>query len=1069
MDRTYLNMQRIVLELKALMMRDYALVGWPEGALDKPQYYEVDQWQLLPAEEGMTAEDALAMPDKRWREYGAGMAWGGWDAEAFFRFRVAPPRDFFGKRLYVRLSTGREGWDAVNPQFLAYVNGVVRQGMDVNHRELLLSTCAREGEEFDVLLWAHGGMLDQKTFLRAAVTGREEELEKLYYHMSVPLEAARVLPDSAERRTILEWLQKAANLLDLREPYSPAFYDSVRRAGEMMDKFYRRGFGGEGTLSVIGESHLDVAWLWREKHTRAKAARIAATALELMRYDRNFQFVFTQPYLYESLAEEYPRLFERIRERSREKRWETEGAMWVEADCNITGGESLVRQLLYGKAYLQKYFDVDSRILWLPDTFGFTAALPQIMKKSGVDYLLTAKLTRNDTNRWPYDSFRWRGIDGSEVLVSTAMAIDCEELERGRFDTKVNGRLTPAETLGAWRRYQQKDCSDTALFTYGFGDGGGGPIREDLENLGRMQAGIPGLPRIKTQTAGEYFDQLAKSDQEKPLPKYDGELYFEYHRGTYTTFGAAKRLNRRCEFLLQEAESYSALAEPLGLAYPQEELRSAWKKLLAQQFHDTLPGTCIKEACEDAMAALHSVEEKGEAILDAALTRIADHMEGEFEKGIVIFNPAPFLRSDVVRIPFDGFDDPKFQKGFDLLDEKGNRFEGQRMELDDGDEVWVYVEDLPPKGYKAFEVVPPIVLNLSRYARHQEYAHFTNDFFEVAMNESGEITRLYDKIYERDVIPEGARGNEMRVYEDKPAAYDAWNISRREEERSWPVDQVEKVQVENGPVCRRVRFTKRLQKSIVIQDVIFYHRIPRIDFETLVDWQADQMMLKTAFPVEVNARSAHYDIQFGSFERPTHNNTSYERAQFEVVGHKWADLSETDYGVSLLSDSKYGYEVKEGIMRMTLLRSPRSPNPEMDRHVHHFIYSLYPHEGNYAAGGTVPMGYFLNQPLRVRPITGRGLAPTKSALVRASSEHVVVETFKAAETGDGYIVRMYECHNTRGTVSLTFARPVEKAYECDLLERYVAAVSAEGCRVAFEVQPFEIKTLFVRFNDAMEG
>ena len=482
------RVKRIVRELK-----DYCY----------PSREQIMSYKIKPGDiQGLTElnPDSLHLDSSGWQDFGPEDRWGGRDRHYWFKTEVSIPERFDGRTVVYEVKTGREGdWDALNPQFLLYINGQLVQALDVNHREAILAENAKVGEVFSIALHAYSGMKEGLVELKSDLAVLDREVEKLYYNIKVPLEVAELIePETKTRIDILNYLNDAVNLLDLRKPGSQAFMDSVTTANQFLEReFYEKYCGSEEVTAVcVGHTHIDVAWLWTIAQTREKAARSFSTVLQLMREYPEYVFISSQPQLYKFVKEDHPEVYQEIKERIREGRWEAEGAMWLEADCNLASGESLVRQVLFGTRFFEREFGVKNKILWLPDVFGYSAALPQILKKSGIDYFMTTKISWNEYNKIPYDTFKWRGIDGTEVLTHFVTTQDAGMSSKSHTTT-YNGNLVPTQVIGAWQRYQQKDLSNEVLISYGYGDGGGGATKEMLENARRMSRGIPGCPQVK--------------------------------------------------------------------------------------------------------------------------------------------------------------------------------------------------------------------------------------------------------------------------------------------------------------------------------------------------------------------------------------------------------------------------------------------------------------------------------------------------------------------------------------------------------------------------------------------
>ncbi len=1016
-------------ELKRLKVKQsFAIDGWKyrEGFFIRPEDAAVGAWEDFDCNT---------------------MHWYGKDRHYWFKTVYQVPQELEGKRMWLYVCTQIEGWDAKNPQFLLFVNGEAVQGIDMNHREVFLCPCAKAGEELALDLQAYTGIDHQEFSLVVRLMEIDEKIEKLYYDLWVPLSAfGRMEEDDRNRKQIEEILNNTVNFLDLRMPYSEEFYRTVDEASAYIEKaLYSEMAGFSDVIATcIGHTHIDVAWWWTVAQTREKVARSFATVLKLMEEYPNYKFMSSQPQLYVFLKERYPELYEKVKERIREKRWEPEGGMWVEADCNLTSGESLVRQFMHGKRFFREEFGVDNRILWLPDVFGYSGALPQIMKKCGIDYFMTTKLAWNQFNKVPYDTMRWRGIDGTEVLTHLITTLDVEQ-PVANFFTTYNGMLHPGAVMGGWMRYQNKDINNDILISYGYGDGGGGPTREMLETSVRMEKGVKGIPKVRQEFARTYFDELKdRVEGNKRLPVWEGEFYFEYHRGTLTSMGRNKRANRKSELGLMDLELLSVLAQDT-VDYPASELDSMWKVVLLNQFHDILPGSAIREVYEVTREEYGQLAEKLADMGERRRRAIAG--EGD---AVMIFNTTGKERDDVVSLGAFA--------GEALRDDAGEVYPVQRTE----NGAVAYVKNIPSKGYKSFAVLDAVPALVESDANAVPFRlinerKLETPFYTVKLDEQGMFTSVYDKENDREVIQEGHRANLFRMYEDKPIYYDNWDIDIFYTEKFWDVDQVERMEwTELGPVRAVLAITRKASNSVINQEIIFYAQSRRIDFVTHVDWKEHQTLLKVHFPVAVHTDEATFDVQFGNLTRKTHQNTSWDVARFESCGQKWMDLSEGNYGVSLLNDCKYGHSVKDSDMALTLIKSGIEPNPVTDQEEHVFTYAIYPHAQGWRAAGTVAQAYKLNQPLLVQ--TG-AQAGKNYSLASVDRSNVVIETIKQAESGEGIVVRMYESENSLTKAKLTVNRPFEKAWICNLLEEKESEGHVEGNVIDVTLRPYEVVTV----------
>lgn len=935
------------------------------------------------------------------------------DKHYWFKADVEVPAEKEGVEYRLRAATDKSGWDGCNPQCTVFIDSdTAYQAFDTNHTETPISSGKHR-----VYIYFYTGMNNAQSMeFHLSVYGVDLITEALYYDMNVPFLAMKELnPDSTEYYSICNCLDRACQMIDFRERRLGDFRKSAKAALDFMrEEFYGKVCrdDAKNELLVIGHTHIDVAWLWTLAQTEEKAQRSFSTVIRLMEKYPEYKFMSSQPQLYAYVKKHDPELYEKIKEKIKSGQWEAEGAMWLEADTNLISGESLIRQILLGKKFMKEEFGVDNRTLWLPDVFGYSGALPQILKKSGVPRFFTTKLNWCETNKFPHDTFVWQGIDGSEVFAVLT-------------ETYVN-TLDPKPLMGAWKYRPSKKYSDTMLFTFGFGDGGGGPTAEMMEHYRRLEKGIPGLPKVKYALPADAIDKIHEKFEKnaelvKFTPKWKGELYLEMHRGTYTTIAKNKKNNRKSEYLYQDAETLSITNGIFNnnAKYPTELLDENWHTILKNQFHDIIPGSSIKEVYDDSDVEYAKLFEDGNKVKNEALTYLADNVNAKGD--LLIYNPTPFVQSGIVKTA------------------NGT----------------VYAENVPAHGWK---VVSMSSNGLKNTVKANEKT-IENELLKVTFNEKYHIVSIYDKKNEREVISDGAEANVFEIFENYPRAYDAWEITEYYKQKKWIADGVDKIEVINESGIAGIRVYRSYMKSKFVQTITLKEGAARVDFDTHVDWHEDHVLLKTAFPLDIISDNATYDIQFGYIQRPTHRNTSWDEAKFEVSGHKWADLSDSGYGVSLLNDCKYGYNCEENVLKLTLLTSQTYPNPVADRGEHDFSYAILPHAGAVVCGDTIKEGYLFNKPLEAVKVTGTGNVPAEYGLVESSSEGFAVETIKKGEYGEDIIARGYECFGSKRKVSLTFGFDVKKAYLCDLMENELEEIEVKNNSVSFNVGNFEIITL----------
>ena len=944
----------------------------------------------------------------------------GEDSHVWFHFEIDIPEHMQGKPTELGICTNFDRFGVTtNPQFLLYVDGKICQGMDTRHKEYLLP----EGTNFDIYIYAYTGPSIPKCQFSAEIRNVNAVARDFYYDVNTVYEATKLLDENTqEYMETLMYIDRALSMLDLYEVGSAAYFDSMKAAKEFFDKeFYGKYCGNQrASVACIGHTHIDCAWLWTLRQTREKAQRSFATVLELMRRFPEYKFTSSQPLLYKYVKEEAPELYAQIKERVAEGRWECEGGMWVEADCNIPTGESFVRQLIYGKRFFREEFGKDNRVLWLPDVFGYSAALPQILKGCGIDWFVTSKISWNDTNMMPCDTFAWQGIDGTQVYTYFLTAQDKKKNSPLTRYVTYNGDTTPKMMAGTYDRYHDKNLSDEVMLTYGFGDGGGGPTAEHIEMAKRLSHGVPGVPNARFEHVEPFLSRMESRIKENPaLPKWVGELYLEFHRGTYTSIAKNKKNNRQCEFLYMNAEALCELTKHLlGKKSPKAELREGWETILTNQFHDIIPGSSIGPVYDQSDIDYAKIIYSARNILADRSADVSAKISSE--RGFVVFNPNSFAAS-------------------------ANVLAGGKTG---------FVSGIPAKGYLATNDIK-FTNSISIDGKTVE-----TPLLHVEFDENWQISSIYDKKAEREVLC-GA-GNELRVYADYPDAYDNWEWQEYSLAAYKTLTEVSEAEFIEDGARKGIKITRPFMSSKITQTMWFCDETPKIDFETHIEWHEHNKMLKTAFDVDVNADKATYEIQFGSVERPTHKNTSWDRAKFEVCAHKYADLSDGGYGVSLLNDCKYGHDIHENTMMLSLLKSGVMPYPEADQGDHSFTYSLYVHEGTLRESDTVKLAYLLNNPLvAVRAKGKRSEIPESYSLVSVDKDNVICETVKESEEGTATVLRFYESKNTRTKAQITLGFPAKKCYVCDMLENEKEELPITDGKINVSLHGFEILTLKV--------
>ncbi len=997
--------------------------------------------------------------DSPWPKISADQYWGKWKQDFIFRTTFTIPAEWDKSQpIALYLPFGDAG-DFSHPEALAYIDGVPYAACDRHHQEILLKPEWADGKSHALALhgWTGlGGSISKSSptrlFMRqCSVVQIHPPTRDFIARARIALETANNLDDNNPAKYhLFNALNDAFNALDTRDPLGDdKFYASVEPAIQTLKAgIEKAGAPLDVVVHATGHAHIDVAWLWTLGQTRRKSERTFHNVIRLMEQFPEYHFSQSQPQLYQYIQEDQPALFESIKQKINEGRWEPMGGMWVEADCNLSGAESLARQFLLGRTFFKENFgrDAESPVLWLPDVFGYAWALPQLIQQAGLKYFMTIKIGWSQYNRLPYDTFMWQGIDGTQILThfSTVKEFGSE------YASTYNSMANAKETLGAWQNFQHKELQKDLLMAYGFGDGGGGPTLEMLENIAVMK-NFPALPQVKQSSVKKFFESIALLAESKMMPVWNGELYLEYHRGTYTTQARNKRANRKSEFLLHDAEFIAALASlHTDYKYPSAQFNDAWRTICLNQFHDIIPGSSIGPVYAESQQQYAELTRNMTQLRDEALTSIVRYLEAD----LILVNPTSFTQRGLVFLPGDSF------QRFTLNDKVV-----PTQPTDSG--CWLDAGELAPYSVTALSFTSQVPSStpheISPHAPRLE-----NDFLRIEFNVNGDITRIFDKQANREVLPPNAIANQFQAFEDRPKSWDAWDVDIFYDDKLWLAEPASSIKVvEYGELRRTIEIKRKIQNSEYTQRISLNHNSPRLDFDTHINWNERHMMLKVAFPVDVLSPQATYEIQWGNVTRPTHRNTSWDWARFETCAQKWVDLSEGDYGVSLLNDCKYGHDIHDNVMRITLLRSPTMPDPLADFGEHEFKYSLYPHTGSWNEE-TQQEAYLLNDPIivyksKVERRTSEKEFSDLQSLISTSSPNVIVETIKQAEDGDGIIVRLYESRRQRGQARVKFGSAVEAAWVTNLLEENESALGVDQDSIILNLKPYQIMTLRVKF------
>ncbi|MFZ1395329.1 MAG: glycoside hydrolase family 38 C-terminal domain-containing protein [Candidatus Promineifilaceae bacterium] len=1020
-------------------------------------------------------EPMLDVEDGRFQPLPPGQLWGAHSTWAWLKTSGVLPRSFAGKPavLRVRFEELAEAGSIVYSatEALAAVPGssIPLQALNESHPDIWLSDSAEPGTITITLACFTGISLPGEMQVRlktAEFAWLDRDVEGLYWDARVLLDSiAQLPPDLPERSHYLRELDRAFNQLNWLNPPDEAFCASVKQARQQLrQRVYRHTSqmqpdGIRPTVHAIGHAHIDLAWLWPLRVTRGKAVRTAATAVSLMHRFPDYKFTQSQVPLYQMVAADNPDLFAQIKACIAAGQWNATGATWVEMDANLPSGESLVRQFLYGMRYFQRELGVRPELLWLPDGFGFSAALPQIMQQAGIRYFFTNKLSWNDHAKQPHDTFWWEGIDGSRVLAHLGTTPETVwDVGRARAYATYVAQMTPEEILGTWTRYRQKGANQQLLIPFGMGDGGGGPNREMLERRERL-ANLPGLPQV-VHSSAEAFFQALEANLTGDLPRWVGELYLQFHRGTFTTHGRTKRFNRTSEGLLHDLEALASLRFWRDGHYPQEAINHAWETVMLNQFHDILPGSSVREVHEEAEQMYAEMQTAVRHHLHQTITTLADHIQAAPQHdSFVAFNTLGNPIGGPIELVLPG------QADVTITDPAGTSIPYQWLNQAER-RALVLLPTVPAYGYAVYTVHPAAAPAETVTTRRVSGTptSLENDLLRAEFDEKGNLIRLFDREHQREVLAAGSGGNQLWAYVDRPTQFDAWEVEAYLHDQGWQLTPTACRLIENGPVRATLEVTYRFNHSQIRQRISLTAGQRLLTFATEVDWHERHIMLQTHFPLAIRARHATYEIQFGTIERPTHTNTLWDEAQFEVPAQQWVDLSEAGYGVSLLNDGKYGHRAQDNVLTLSLLRSPTEPDPEADQGAHQFTYALYPHRGDWREG-TIWQARRLNHPLYGHAVEkGGGKRPSLFSLVACQTPGVIIDTVKKAEDGNSLIVRVYEGHGGRCRAELTFSSSIDFAEEVTLLEAFVASVSTESNTLAFDLTPYQLRSFRIHLS-----
>ncbi|MBR3503552.1 MAG: alpha-mannosidase [Clostridia bacterium] len=1009
----------------------------PLGSIDVETFATMDH---------LTPDEALKGPFEPMRP---GTAWGHSYEYRWMRGRIVLPEAAAGKRIVMNLDTGGETTVFVDGKSF----GTYRADwVSMPHHFIednVLTPCGEPGRRYDLLLEAYAGHFYPESPLGGCATGpvlpgaytdpktegRRVTLGDMTfgiwnedaYQLYMDLDTLRQLgdqidPEGLRADRIAAALEQATLIADFEQPLETRV-ESYRAAREALKPALEAVNGTTAPVFyAVGNAHLDLAWLWPMAETHRKTSRTFAAQLRLIEEYPDYKYIQSQPAAYVMCREHYPELYERIREAIRKGQWIAEGAMWVEPDTNMTSGESLVRQVLHGKRFFKEELGVDSVVLWLPDTFGYSAALPQILKSCGVKYLVTQKIfwSYNEGDQFPYHYFTWQGADGSEIDTF--------------LPTNYTYRTDPKEICETWKKRVQKRGLDAFLLPFGYGDGGGGPSRDYLEYLER-EKDLEGMPRVKQASPTEFFEDMEAAGG--PQHTYVGELYFSAHRGVFTSQAAIKKGNRKAELALREAEMWGALAMMKGAAdYPLARMDAAWKKLLLNQFHDILPGSSIAKVYEDARRDHRWIIGEANAVRDGALASLA---RGE---GVTVFNSLSFGRKALVCLP------AAYRDGAQTPD-------GQAVPVQPTEDGALALVTLPPCGAVSLKPAKAASdIAAAGACLTEGGAVIENALVRARLNARGEVVSFVDKATGREFA--AGPMNRLLAYKDVPRLFDAWDIDSNYIRQPVALDEAVELTVKEEKGLRAALHVKRrVMNSTFEQDIVLRADSRRLDFETRVDWHELHRLLKVSFPVDVQATEGVNEIQFGYMTRPTHRSRLYDSDRFEVCNQRYSALCDQSHGAAVLNDCKYGLSMNGNALELTLLRAAASPEMRADNGEHTFTYAFTAWEGGFLESPVVAEAYDLNVPAQV----AQGACEAFSAF-SVDAANVFIDTVKPAEDGSGdVILRLYEAKKADTCCALKINMPAAKVWLCDMLENRLEEAPMEGGEAKLHFRTFEVKTV----------
>lgn len=924
-----------------------------------------------------------------------------------------------------------------------FINNKVYRG--INEKEIKLPILKENTYNFKILA-THDVHLSTKhqrmynkpypphLFRKAFVYNKNKKIEQLYVLIKNIKNTIEIIDDKKDKSNLENIMEHGIKKIDFFTSNKNVFKRSVDASYVYMigslNKIYDNDRNGK--VFALGHSHLDIAFKWTISNTIRKLERTISTTLNLMDDYNNYYYIQAQAILYDYLKKYYPELFQKLRDKFKQKQFIIDGSFWVEADLNLTHGESLIRQILYAKKFFKNHFNRETKISWLPDCFGFSAILPQILKKANIDYFITTKLQWNDTNDFPYNIFKWEGIDGSQI--SSYLLSDT-----------YGGNLDPKKIYDAYNNRKQKDI-DEVLSLYGYGDGGGGNTESQLNNLKEME-NIPYLPEIKT---GNIYDHLESIFAKDNLPIWKDELYLEKHRGTYTTQAKLKKYNRELEFLLINTEFLYSIAHIEGINF-EVNFEKLWKVLLKNQFHDILAGSCIEEVYNEAMDDYKDLEESLINIKNNIFKFLTQNFYTTSDH-FFIFNPYSFKMNIILSI----------QKKYLVDNYNSINIDGKIYPLQ-SDENFIYFKT---KDINPFQIKKVKLLKESAEIKNslQSSTHrLENNYLKISFDKKGRIFSIYDKEKKIEYVENNKFANRIKLYDDKSTYFDSWDLSISEDNKKY-IDQLEYIKIkEKGPYFHSIILKRKFYDSSIIQEIILFENKRKVDFKTKVNWNQRQQLLKTSFPMNIENSEALFDLSMGYIKRDNYKNDSRSKAKTEVPAHKWVNLNNDKISISLLNNCKYGHNITKNVINLTLLKGGIYPDPKSDIGNHEFTYSLllspkpidiFSIEKNAMQLNNKPLHYFPDKEILKNDSNNNNLG----SILDIDKNNITIDSFKLAEDNNGYILRFHEFAGKKTNVTLSFNKKINEIIETDLMENNIKILTKSN-QLKLNVNPFEIKTL----------